>query len=166
MMPRWFDVKRVVVYGLVNSDRDHRDYAIIGEWQFDLYERTVLPAVQAPLQLRRTKKGRFAKRSRAKQETRTQYRDPISGRFVKAPLTGPKPSGIPDDDTIVADVLDIIENETGHRLFRTPGQKESGSDRVSIGIQHLDADQLKNTYTYAEFLRALRSRAEAEWRNR
>jgi len=160
------EVKRVVIYGIVNA-ADHRDYATIGEWSMDLYERPVLPTIQAQLTQRRSKKtGRFLKGKRYA-TSRTQYRDPGTGRFVKAPLTGPKPTGgIPDDDTIVADVLRIIEDETGHRLYRTPGMRESGQDRVSIGIQHLSDEELKRTYTYAEFLRELRHRAHNEWVNR
>ena len=154
------EVKRVVIYGLVNAS-DHRDYAVIGEWSFDLYERTILPTRRVELVQRRSKRtGRFVKGGK-KVYARAQYRDPTTGRFVKAPLTGPKPSGIPDDDTIVADVLNVIEDETGHRMFRTPSQREAGEDRVSIGIQHIE--DLKRTYTYAEFLRELRHRAHNEW---
>jgi len=180
------EVKRVVIYGLVNSATDHRDYAVLGEWVFDLYERQISPThrvekttyhdpktgrfVKAPKidakgRWHDPKTGRFIKTGKV--VTTTQYVSVITGQFVKAPLTGPKPSGgIPGDDQIVADVLEIIEDETGHRLYRTPGMRESGQDRVSIGIQHLSDEELKRTYTYAEFLRELRHRAHNEWGNR
>lgn len=159
------EVKRVVVYGIVHSVRDHRDYAEIGEWSFDLYDRTVLPRIEAPIVIRRTKKGRYAKRG--KKQVRTQYRDPKTGRFVKPPTFTPHPvTGIPDDDAIVADVLRIVEQGTGHRLYRTPSQQEAGLDRVKIGTQKIALADIKGTYTYDEFLKELRRRVDSEWRNR
>ena len=156
------DAKRVVIYGLANTTRDHRDYAVIGEYSFDLYARELFPRKLAPVKVRRTKKGRFSKRGKGKTSVQAQYRDPITGRFVKAPTFHPKP--IPDDDTIVADVLRIVEDETGQRMYRTPSQREAGQDRVSIGIQH-DVE-VKRTYTYDEFLSEFRHRVKNDWGNR
>lgn len=165
-MPRWLSAKRVVIYGIAHTQRDHRDYAEFGEWSFTLYDRLIVPRIEAPITIRRTKKGRYSKRGRSR-TVRVQYRDPTTGRFVKPPTFSPVPHvGIPDDDTIVSDVLRIVSEETGQRLYRTPSQQEHGKDRVSIGVQQIGPDEVKSTYTYDEFLKELRRRVENEWRNR
>lgn len=152
-MPRWLEVKRIVIYGVVHGKRDHHDYATIGEWTFDLYDRDHPPVVEGTI---KTPSG-----------VRTVYRDPSTGRFARAPLFGPHPDQIPDDETIIADTHRVIEDASnGHRLYRTPSQVEAGADRVSIGIQHVGPADVGKTYNYGEYLREIRKRAESEWKNR
>lgn len=181
------EAKRVVIYGLVNSRSDHGDYAILGEWVFDLYDRPIFSTAEPPafkVQYR-TARGRFAA-GPTHRDRSGRYRY-ASGRFAAGPTHeihvpvparekatgryGAKPirlaaTPIPDDDQIVADTLRIIEDETGHGMYRTPSQREAGQDRVSIGIQHLDDSALKRTYNYDEYLREIRHRTHNEWSNR
>lgn len=186
------EVKRVVVYGLVNSTRDHRDYALIGEWEFDLYNRVVLSVSEPPayrVQHRyvsgsragqfapgpthqdkaghwRASTGQFASGPTREIHVTVPFREKVTGRYAEQKPVRLIPTPIPDDDTIVADVFRIVEQETGHRMYRTPGQREHDLDRVSIGIQHLDDSELKRTYTYDEFLKELRHRVHNEWEYR
>ncbi len=186
------EVKRVVVYGLVNAVGDHRDYCVLGEWSFDLYNREIFSVSVPPafrVQYRytggtragqfapgpthqdsagrwRLARGQFASGPTKEIHVPIPFREKPTGRYAEQKPIRLVPTPIPDDDTIVADVLQVVEDETGHRMFRTPSQREAGQDRVNIGIQHLPTSEISKTYTYDEFLRELRHRAHNEWSNR
>lgn len=168
-------VKRVVVYGLVNARGDHRDYAIIGEWEFLLWEGKVEQVLvrRGPkfrYEYRSKRTGRFARKgSRGAVRVRVPIpaRERVTGRYAKPRMrTRVRSLGLPSDDDIVAETFRVIEEVTGLRMYRTPHQVESGLDRVTIGTQKIKLADVKKTYSFKEYLAELRHRVENSWKFR
>lgn len=112
--------------------------------------------------------GRFAPGATREVHVPIPVREQATGRYARHKPIRLASTPIPDDDAIIADVLRIVEGETGYRLYRTPSQIEGGLDRVSIGIQKIseqDFDVAK-TYNYDEFKRELHRRVANEWKFR
>lgn len=165
------DAKSVVIYGVVvTGSNHHEDYLLIGEWEF-LLVATVKVPVPEPIyqvQYRSVRTGRYvSRRSRAK---KVEVRVPVrrtgkTGRF-EIGVPGPTFGILPSDDVIIADTKSIVEEVTGHRMFRTAGQAEAGHHNVDIGIQHLTLEQYlgTTTYTYEQYLAEVRKRVQNEGR--
>lgn len=168
-------VKRVVVYGLVNEHSDHRSYAILGEWEWLLWEGKVDQVLvrRGPkyrYEYRSKRTGRFARKgARGAQRVRVAVpaRERATGRYAKPRMrTRVRSLGLPADDDIVAETFRVIEEVTGLRMFRTPHQAESGLDRVTIGTQKIKVADIRKTYSFKEYLAELRHRVENTWRSR
>ena len=166
------DAKSVVIYGVVVTGRDHhRDYVLLGEWEFLLVEKIALPIVPPTykVQYRSVRTGRYvSKRSRAKKvEVRVPVRRGAGGKYEPGPVSPEFAFGaLPSDDTIIADTKSIVEDELGASMYRTSGQREAGRHNVQIGIQHMTREQYLGTvtYTYAQYLAEVRKRVENEGR--